>query len=409
MRFRSVILWNGVSQFGQSGVTLLSTIILAHILTPDDFAIIGIVTIFIAFSQLAVDSELGGALLRKKVVTNIDYSTLFYYNLVASIVLYGVMYFVAPYIAKFYALPELTDIIRVISLTIIIHAFRVVQRIMFFRDLKFREYAFINIICGLISLAVAIWLAKKGYGYWALVWQQIVLALSNVILMEFYNRFIPSLAFSKDSFRYQFSFGFSLFGSDIIRTIANNISTNIIGKISSLEFTGFYTQSSRITGFCQNTLSSLMDQSIFPMLAKYDKIEKIKATYHKLLLLISVGLLCATLIFVVFATPIVTLVLGKQWIAATGVFRILSLTILPASIQVLCRNILKTLGLTKKIFYIESIKSVLIIALLFIGALMSTYMVVWSLVVSQTLSCLIWLFSTNKNLNSSTVETDSLT
>lgn len=198
MRFRTAIIWNVVSQFGQSGITFLSTIILARLLTPADFGIIGIVTIFIAFSQMMVDSEMGGALLRKKEVSRTDYSTLFYYNLAVSFLLYGILYFSSPLLADFYDRPQLTDVVRVISLTIIIHAFRVVQRIMIFRDLKFKIYAVINVISGIISLAVAIWMAHKGYGYWSLVWQQIVLALCHVVFLEIYNRFIPSLTFQKN-------------------------------------------------------------------------------------------------------------------------------------------------------------------------------------------------------------------
>ena len=400
MRFRTAIIWNVVSQFGQSGITFLSTIILARLLTPADFGIIGIVTIFIAFSQMMVDSEMGGALLRKKEVSRTDYSTLFYYNLAVSFLLYGILYFSSPLLADFYDRPQLTDVVRVISLTIIIHAFRVVQRIMIFRDLKFKIYAVINVISGIISLAVAIWMAHKGYGYWSLVWQQIVLALCHVVFLEIYNRFIPSLTFSKESFRYQFSFGISLFGSDTVRTLANNISTNIIAKITTLQFTGYYTQVSRITNFCQSTCTSLMDQSIFPMLAKFEDVTKIRATYHKMLRLLILALVGVSAIFIIFSNQIISITLGEKWLAATGIFQVLSLTICPASIQVLCRNILKTLGTTKKILYLETIKSVIVIALLLAASLLGLNAVIWSLVISQTAACIIWLVSTENLLKS---------
>lgn len=283
MRFRTAIIWNAISQFGQSGITFLSTIILARLLTPDDFGIIGIVTIFISFSQMMVDSEMGGALLRKKEVDRTDYSTLFWYNLIVSLILFGVLYFTAPLIADFYKRQELIDVIRIISTTIIIHAFRVVQRIMLFRDLKFKEYTIINVVSGLISMAIAIILAKNGFGYWSLVWQQVILALCNTSLMELYNRFLPFLSFSKASFKYQFGFGISLLGADIIQTIANNISTNIIAKVATLQFTGYYTQSSRLTNFAQSTIGSIMNQSIFPMMAKMESIQDIRSTYIKFL------------------------------------------------------------------------------------------------------------------------------
>lgn len=398
MRFRTAILWNGISQFGQSGITLLSTIILARMLTPDDFGLIGLVTIFIAFSQMMIDSEMGGALLRKKYVTKTDYSTLFYYNLSVSIFIYGILYLVAPLIADFYHKPHLTGIVRIISICIIIHAFRIVQRIIIFRELKFRIYAIINVISGLISLIVAIWLAHSGYGYWSLVWQQLVLAMCHVVFMEIYNKFIPSLTFSKESFKYQFSFGISLFGSDSIRTIANNISTNIIARVSTLQFTGYYSQMSRITNFCQSTCGSLMDQSIYPILAKYESIIKLKDSYYKMLRLLFFIMSIITTIFIIFANSIIEIVLGKEWIEASWIFQILSLTILPTCIQILCRNILKTLGSTKTIFYQETIKSIILILFLLFSAFIGKVYVIWSIVISQSISCILWLISTQQKL-----------
>ncbi len=398
MRFSTAVIWNGIAQFGQSGVTLLSTIILARLLSPDDFAIIGIVTIFIAFSQMMVDSEMGGALLRKKTVTKTDYSTLFYYNLAVSLLLYAVLYFVAPLIADFYNKPLLTGVVRVISLTIIIHAFRVVQKIMIFRDLKFKIFAVINIASGLLSLGLAIWMAKRGYGYWALVWQQIALAVFNVIFMEAYNRFIPSLTFSKASFKYQFSFGISLLGSDTVQTIANNISTNIIAKLASMQITAFYTHTSRITNFCQTSLGSLMNQSIFPLMAKFESVKEVRRVYYRILKLLCVALILVTILFIIFGYQIVTKVLGSQYAGAVEFFQILSLTILPTTVQVLCRNILKTLGSTKRVLYLETLKSVIVILLLLGGALIDTDWVVWSLVISQSISCVIWLWDTEKDL-----------
>ena len=399
MRFRTALIWNGISQFGQSGINLLSTIILAHILTPDDFAIIGIVTIFIALSQMMVDSEMGGALLRKKTVSKTDYSTLFLYNLAVSIFLYGLLYVIAPVIARFYDIPALTEVIRVIAITIIIHAFRVVQRVMIFRELRFKEYAIINVVSGTLSLIAAIWLAERGYGYWALVWQQVVLAIANVIFMEMYNRFLPSLIFSIKSFRYQFSFGIGLILSAFVRTIATNISTNIVAKMASNEFTGYYTQVSRLTNFCQSTLNSIMDQCIFPMLAKYERVEEIRTFYYRFMRLMTLGLILVTIVFVIFARPIISVILGEQWLAGTFILQILSLSILPANIQVLCRNILKTLGVTKKILYLETIKSILTILLLMAGTLINTDVVIWMIVVSQAISCVIFMVITKKELN----------
>lgn len=392
----SNVIWSGISIFGQSGISFLTTIILARFLSPDDFGLIAIVTIFIALSQMMVDSEMGGALLKKKHVDKEDYSTLFYYNLTASIILYTVLFISAPYISEFYERPELTEIIRLISVAIIIHAFRVVQRIMIFRELKYKAYAIINTISGLISLGAAIWIAIKGFGYWALVWYQIIGAFTNVLFLQIYNRFIPSLSFSKSSFKYQFSFGISLLGSDIVKTVANNVTTNIIPIISTLQFTGYYSQTSRITNTGQSFLDGIMNQTIFPMLVKLDSINSVKSAYYKLLRIIILGLLVVTLPFLIFPNFIIRILLGAEWTNAAWILQVLSLSIIPASIQVVCRNIFKTMGATKMVLVLETAKSVIVIAALLISAFFSYIWVVWSIVISNILSCLIWMIFTRR-------------
>lgn len=391
MRFRTAILWNGLAQFGQSGITLLSTIILARMLTPADFGLVGIVAIFIAFSQMMVDSEMGGSLLRKKVVTTTDYSTLFWYNLGVSVFIYGVLFFTAPLVADFYSKPALTGVIRLLSLCIVIHAFRVVQFIILLRELKFKQSAIINVVGGLASLGLAIYLAREGYGYWALVWQQITVAGLLVIMMTCYNRFFPRFEFSKSSFLYQFKFGIGLLGAGTVVTIANNIATNIIAKVSTLQFTGYYTQTSRITTFFQTAFGSIFNQSIYPLMAKFETTEDVKRMYRKILLFLLVSLGCFTALLVVFAPQIVRIGLGKEWMGATWIFRILALTVVPACVQVLCRNVMKTFGKTKSVMYVDSIISGLSLAFIFIGAIMALDMILWGIVAAQVVGALIWV------------------
>lgn len=399
MRFRTAIIWNAISQFGQSGIQFIATIILARLLTPDDFGIIGMVTIFISLSQMMVDSEMGGALLRKKEVTNTDYSTLFYYNLGVSLILYLILFFCASLIAEFYKRMELIDIIRIIGLTIIIHAFRVVQKIMIFRELQFKFMAIVNVISGTISLFVAIIMAKHGFAYWSLIAQQITLALSNVIIMSWHNRFIPALKFSTESFKYQFTFGISLLGSDTVKTIANNIATNIIAKISPLQFAGYFTQSSRITNFCQSTLGSIMDQSIFPMMAK---VENIEVTTRKYTQIFNYSIFCLsflTFFLIVASRPIILLLLGKNWISSVWMFEILSLMIVPVSIQLLIRNLFKVINKTRVVFYLEIFKSLIVITSLLVMSMVGLKYIIWSLFISQSFSTLFMICTLNKNLN----------
>lgn len=397
--YKRAIFWNIISQFGQSGITFLSTIILARILTPADFGLIGIVTIFIAFSQMMVDSEMGGALLRKEKVNLIDYYTLFLYNFIISIILYCILFICAPIISDIYSKPQLTLIIRIISITIIIHSFRVSQRIIILRSLQFKRLAIINIISGIISLVIAIILAKKGFRYMALVWQQVILAFTNVILMCLITNFIPSLKFSLSSFKYQFNFGIGLLGADTLQTIATNLTSNIIAKISNLTITGYYTQTSRITGFFQTSFNAILSQTIFPLMAKIKDIRKIKYIYDRSLLFIIITLSLITVIIIFTAPFLIKILLGDKWIESTWMLRILAISILPMGIQILCKNIMKVIGNTKMVFKIELIRSILIISLLLCSVFIDLYAIVWTLILSDGLISSLWLIITRNKLN----------
>lgn len=388
-------MWNAISQIGQSGIQFLSTIILARLLSPDDFGIIGMVTIFISLGTMMVDSEMGGALLRKKDVNNTDYSTLFYYNLAVSIILYLLLFVCAPLIATIYGKPLLTEVIRILGLAIIIHSFRVVQQIIIFRELDFKSFALISIVSGILSLGLAIWLAYHGYGYWALVWQVIASAMINVILMGLHNRFLPLLSFSKSSFREQFNFGISLLGSDTLKVISNNISLNIIAKFAPLNITGNYTQYNRIISFSQNFMGALMNQSIFPILAKISDKNALYLQYRRLWKLIIFSMSFVTILFVLFSKIIITLILGKEWLTNIWMFQILCLVILPFGIQMLSRNILKAAGDTKLIFKIETIKSLVIIGLLLLSIFGGIYTIIWSVALGQTLVTAYYTYKTN--------------
>ncbi len=390
MNLKKAILWNGLSQVGQSGIQFISMIILARLLTPEDFGILGMIAIFISFSQMIVDSEMGGALLKKRDVKNIDYSTLFLYNLVVSVVLYSILFFISPLIASFYDKPILIPAIRVLAFSVLIQAFRVVQRVLILRNLQFKLMANINIISGVLSLIVTIILAKMGYGFWSLVGQQLSLIIFGVVLMCSYNRYIPTLSFSKESFKEQFSFASGLLGADILKTIANNISTNVVAKIMPLAQVGYFVQSSRLTNFGVTFTGSIMDQTLFPVMSKYDSSSRVKETYIKFYSLISILIIIITGWVVLTAQPLITIVLGEQWSEAGWILQLLVLTILPCTIQVMGKNLLKVKGRTKRVFYAQLFQSIVILLSLLVASFFGMYAIVLSFVIAQSCAAL-WM------------------
>lgn len=398
MRYLTAIAWNAVSQFGQSGTTLVSTVILARLLTPDDFGLIGIVAVFMAFSQMLVDSEMGGSLLRKAEISIVDYNTLFYYNLTVGIILYLIFYFAAPAISLYYGRTELTGIIRVIGITVIIHSLKVVQLIMLLRAFEFKRLAVINTVSGALALIIAIILAKTGSGYMSLVWQQVSLAILSLLFMEMHNRFIPRLSFSKRSFRYQFFFGINLLGAKTLSTVASNISTNVVAKISTLQFTGYFSQAGRLTTFFTNFLDALMSHSIYPLMSRLTDIRMLTHTYHKILTYTATATGILTLVLCLAAPLIIRIILGPEWMPSVPVFRILALAILPGCIQSLCRNVMKTLGSTRGALHIESAVSIILLAALVIASYSGSIAVAVAVVSVQYAGCIIWIVYIEKIL-----------
>lgn len=217
------ILWNSLQQFGQLGITFVSTIILARLLTPEDYGIYGILMIFISVSEMLADSGIAGYIIKKQNVTPIYYDTLFVYNMCVSGIMYLFLFFSAPFIADFYEKEMLISVIRILGLVLLLHAFSITQFTRLLKDLQFHKLALISIVAGVAALCVALLLAYRGLGIWALIFQQLVLVALTTILYLVVNRRIPHFRFDMRVFKEQFAFGINLFGSSVLMAITNNI------------------------------------------------------------------------------------------------------------------------------------------------------------------------------------------
>jgi len=390
--------WNSLSLFASQGIALLSMILLGRILSPEDFGLLGMFAIFISMANMIVDSGMGGALIKKQNVTIVDYSTLFFYNLVVSISLYTLLYFIAPVIANFYDKTILISLIRVVGLVIIIHAFSIVQNTRILKELKFKALAVINCVSGVISLIIAVVFAKKGYGVWALVLQQISMAFIITVLSMIYNRFTPSFKFSIISFKEQFSFGINLLLSTLLRTFTNNITPNILAKIASLSQTGYFVQSNRLIGTANQTITVIIDRTVFPVFAKIQDISEMRSAYIKLRKNLLSMLFPLSILLALLAEQIMIILLGRQWAGAVWMFRILSFSLLPLFILMLCRNLLKSRGNTRQILINESVKSILVILSITLGFFLGLKFILWGIVVSLTIAALWIMYSVSKEI-----------
>ena len=217
------IIWSGLERLSVQGVQFLVMLVIARILEPKDFGLVGMLAIFLAVAQSLIDSGFSQALIRKQDRADVDNSTVFYFNIVVSLILYVILYLIAPYVSAFYHEPQLTSLMRVMCLIVVINSFAVVQRAIFTASIDFRSQAKASFIAALASGVVGVTMAIIGYGVWSLVWQQLVNAFVNVVMLWILSTWYPKLVYSWKSFRELFAFGSKLMVSGLIDTVYNNL------------------------------------------------------------------------------------------------------------------------------------------------------------------------------------------
>lgn len=263
----SGLMWSFLEKFGAQCVTLVVSIVLARLLEPDVFGMIGIVTVFMAVLNVFVDSGLGNALIQKKDADAVDFSSVFFFNILMCTALYLLLFLTAPLIAKFFKLPELSPVIRVMGLTLIFSGINNVQKAFVARHLKFKRFFFATLGGTLGAAAVGIFMAVKGYGVWALVGQSLFSSLANTVILWITVKWRPVWKFSGERFKGLFFYGWKLLAASLIGTIYNNLRQLIIGKMYSAESLAFYNRGYMIPNTFVGSVSSAIDSVLLPVLA----------------------------------------------------------------------------------------------------------------------------------------------
>lgn len=351
------ILWNSINAFARYGLVFVGTIVLARLLTPEDYGLIGILAVFISVAEVLIDAGLGGAVVKKVNVTSVDYSTLTVYNLLASVIIYISFFSIAPFVGSFYDNSVLEQLLRLYSIVILIHSITIVPRIALVKQLYFKTLSLISLISSISGLVVAIVLAHLGYGVYSLVWQYIINAVVSSVLTWYLSpyrfKFRKGLRFSYSSFKEQFAFGINTTVANSIKSINDNIYANIIGKVSGLTLTGYYAQSYRLSSVPNNFMFSLIDNTFFPIFSQ----ETDNAKFVKELGRLNNRTVCIIVILFGCAIPIckelIFILLGEQWLKAEMSLMILLVSSMFISISNIGRNIMKCKGETLMILKCE--------------------------------------------------------
>ena len=362
-------IWSSIERFSVQGIQFLVLIVMARILTPADYGMVGMLAIFLAISQSLIDSGFSNALIQKIDRTEKDFSTVFYFNLIVGCALYGILYFCAPLIAAFYKTPELIPITRVISLLLIINSLSVVQRAIFTIRIDFKTQAKASLIAVVISGVLGIIMAYSGFGVWALVVQSVVNNGINVAMLWVLSSWKPRWVFSAESFRQLFAFGSKLMLVGIIDTLYKNIYTIVIGKKYSSADLGFYTRAEQFVQFPTANLTGIMQRVTFPVLSQLQHDDaRLSEAYRKILRMttfivfpLCVGLAC-------IARPLVLTLLNENWEPSVKFLQILCFACLLYPVHVINLNLLQVKGRTD-LSLIISIEQKVVAALVLIATI----------------------------------------
>lgn len=345
------VIWTGLRKLASAMLSFISTIVLARLLSPEDYGYIGMLAIFLAIASTFIDGGFGSALIQKQRPTHEDYSTIFYWNLGLSIVLYLILFFSAPIIASFYKLPLLCSILRVQGIVLIINAVRIVQTNQLRKQLRFKKIAIVDLSVAAFSLAVTIFLAWKGFGVWALVGQQLLVSFLTTAIYWITGHWLPLLTFSKKSFKELFGFGGYVLLSNIVNQISDNIQGLLIGKFYTPATLGYYSKARSTEILSSTVISSVMDQVSYPVLSEAQNDKQYMVRMIKKFTLV-LAYITFPLMFLLMLTakPVFVLLYSEKWLPSVPYFQLLCIGGVAICMQGINYYAVAALGKSRAVF-----------------------------------------------------------
>lgn len=399
------IFWTLIDMFLIRGVLIITGLILARILGPKEFGLVGMISIFISIGVVLVDSGLSSSLIRTKNNTDNDYSTVFFTNIFFSLLIYFLIFFSAPYIADFYNQDILIDIIRVYCLIFILTAFGAVHLAILNKDLDFKKITLFNVPSTIIGIAVGLGCAYFNYGIWSFIFMNLTIKIVFVIILWFKSKWKPSLVFSKERFFFHFNYGYKLLLSTLLNKIFINIYHVIIGKTYSLNTLGYYERSVTLNGYSNDIITGIVKKVTFPLLSKIqENKQQITNVYKKILKLSFYVAAPAMLILASLAKPLFVLVLGDDWLPAVPFFQILCIASILYPNHSFNLNVLKVYGRSDLFLRLEIYKKIIIIFLILITFRFGVIGLVWSSVFSSIIGMYINTYYSNKYISYKYIE-----
>lgn len=362
------MIWTAIQKYSTMLIGFISGIILARLLTPDDYGAIGMLAIFMSLAEVFIDAGFGSALIQKKNPTTTDYSTVFYFNIGMSLVLYLVLFFSAPAIADYYRMPILCKILRIQGLILFIYAFSIIQRNQIRKNLQFKKLSTITIITSIVSLIVTVVMAYRGCGVWSLVVQNFIGAFIPCVFFWVSVNWKPSKVFSWTSFKELFGFGSFMFFTSLFTTFSQRVSSLLVGRKYDPATMGYYTKATTTSQYATLSIAGVMIQTTYPLYASVqddrERLINLVKRITSTLAYISIPLLC---ILILIAKPLFVLLYSERWLACVPYFQVLCFGGIAGCLQSVNQQAIAAIGKSRTFFVWTVVKECTGITLQVIG------------------------------------------
>lgn len=391
--------WSMIERFATQGVQFLFGIILARLLSPDDYGIIAMPLVFLAIAQCIIDSGFSTALIRKPELTEDDLSTAFYFNIGLGILCYAVLFFSSPLIADFYHTPILSSLLKVTALAVLFNPLCAVQQAILTRKIDFKTQAIVSLSGAILSGIVGLSMAYNGFGVWSLVFQQVGGYLIRTILLWILGKWKPKRKWSWESFHYLWGFGSKMLGSGLLDTIYNNIYPIVIGKYFSAQDLGNYTRAQQFSSLPSSNVTGVLQRVTFPVLSSIqNEDERLAKNYRKILKLSAFLVFPMMLMLSAIANPLVRILLTDKWIGCVILLQIVCFQMMWYPIHAINLNLLTVKGRSDLYFRLEILKKIVGVCILCITIPHGVAWMVCGGVLSSLISLVINTYYTGKLL-----------
>lgn len=396
-------IWTFIDLMLNKGTYLIATIILAKILGPTEFGLIGMISMFVAIGNSLIDSGLTTSLLRLKKISQTDYTTVFYSSILMSVLVYSIIYFSSNSISKFYNQEILNELIRIYCLGFIISSLRGVHAVKLIKELNFKKITRLNMPGNVISTVLAIYMGYMGFGVWSLVALFLTNQIISTIVYWYFVKWTPSLIFDIQCYKFHMRFGYKLVISSQLNIIFENIYNILIGKYFSVRMVGFYERAYAFNNYPTSIISGIIQKVSLPSLSMVkEESTELRSVYRNMMLVTFFFSMSILSFLSIVAKPLFDMLLGPAWSEMIPFFRVLTLSFILYPIHSLNVNILSVFGRSDIFLKLEIYKKILTVLLVTIGLYFGVMGLVWSNVILSVLALLLNTHFGGKFINYST-------